>query len=748
MGFRIVSSCLLALVLMNSSFSQSAIQIQRLSAPIKFDGVINEPVWDKIDPYPMVQYEPVFLGEMSERTEIRAAYDDEYLYISAKMFTQNPSTITANSLYRDRYSGDDVFAVILDPFNDDQNGMRFFTTPAGTRFDQSISNDANTIGGNSPINGSWNTHWDVETTQTEEGWFAEMRIPFSSIGFQSNDGVAEMGLIVYRWLSYHNERHIYPEIPPNWDEGKIKPSKAKDIILNDVDAPRPIYFTPYALSGFLHQNTNSLNESESSFIYEDDFKNEFGFDIKYNVTNNLTMDLTANTDFAQVENDEQQLNLTRFSISYPEKRQFFQQRSGLFDFNYGDTRLFYSRKIGLDNGGNPVRIFGGARLTGRVGDLDVGFLNLQTASSQSLPSENFGVLRLKKGVFNPSSYAGGIVTSRIGADGESNVVLGLDTDLNIYGDDYVTFRVSQSIDSNVPESRRNSFSDNSIFRLALERRASTGILYRFFVNRTGQDFDPGIGFYKTINTSDYFYRLGYGWRPGENSAFNQHSFNIESYNILENETYDLRSRFIAFNWNSNFKNNGSLRSSIKYNQEHLLATEAFDLASQIYIPVSNYDFFEGSISYSSPRTRRLMSRFTFEYGELFDGTRTQYKIDPRWVANLHLEISGSYQLTMLRFPDANMREQTEFNAHVGRLKSEFALNKKISTSVFVQYSNVADLIGANFRFRYNFREGQDLWIVFDQTLNTILDGSRYGINELPRNENQSILIKYTHTFKM
>lgn len=748
MGFKIVSSCLLALVLMNNSFSQSAIEIQRLSEPITLDGIINEPVWDEIDSYPMIQYEPVFLGDMSERTEIRAAYDDEYLYISAKMFTKDPSTITANSLYRDRYSGDDVFAVILDPFNDDQNGMRFFTTPAGTRFDQSISNDANTIGGNSPINGSWNTYWDVETTQTEEGWFAEMRIPFSSIGFQSKDGVAEMGLIVYRWLSYHNERHIYPEIPPNWDEGKIKPSKAKDIILKDVDAPRPIYFTPYVLSGFLHQNTNTLNESGNSFLYENDFKNELGFDIKYNVTNNLTMDLTANTDFAQVENDEQQLNLTRFSISYPEKRQFFQQRSGLFDFNYGNTRLFYSRKIGLDNSGNPVRIFGGARLTGRVGDLDVGFLNLQTASSQSLPSENFGVLRLKKGILNSSSYTGGIITSRIGADGRSNVVLGLDTDLNIYSDDYLTFRVSQSIDSEVPETRKNSFSDNSIFRLAWERRASTGLLYRFFVNRTGQDFDPGIGFYKTINTSDYFYRLGYGWRPGENSAFNQHSFNIESYNILENETYDLRSRFIAFNWNSRFKNNGFLRSSIKYNQEHLLATEAFDLAGKIYIPVSNYDFFEGAISYSSPRTRRLMSRLAFEYGELFDGTRTQFKIDPRWVANLHLEISGSYQLTMLRFPNTNMREQTEFNAHVGQLKSEFAVNKKISTSVFVQYSNVADLIGANFRFRYNFREGQDLWIVFDQTLNTVLDGSRYGINILPRNENQSILIKYTHTFKM
>jgi len=733
---------------MGKVFSQSENEIHRLSKPITFDGIVDEPIWDEIKPYKMYQYEPVYLGEMSERTEIRTAYDDEYLYISAKMYTQDPSTITANSLYRDRYSGDDVFAVILDPFNDDQNGMRFFTTPAGTRFDQSIINDANTIGGNRPINSSWNTHWDVETTQTEEGWFAEMRIPFSSIGFQSKDGIAEMGLIVYRWLSHHNERHIYPNIPPNWDEGKIKPSKAKDIILKDVDAPRPVYFSPYVLTGFQKQNTNILDESGSSFIYDEDYKNEIGFDIKYNLTNNLTMDLTANTDFAQVENDEQRLNLSRFSISYPEKRQFFQQRSGLFDFNYGNTRLFYSRKIGLDSDGNPVRIFGGVRLTGRVGDLDVGFLNLQTQSSPILPSENFGVLRLKQGLLNSNSYAGGILTSRIGTNGRSNIVLGLDTDLNFYGDDFLTLKLSQSYDSDIAESVRDDFSNNSIFRITWERRASTGLYYRFFVNRTGDQFNPGIGFYRTLNTTDYFYSMGYGWLSDETSIFKQHSFGLTSYNIMENSSFDLRSRFIGLNWNSDFKNNSSFRAELKYNQEYLLTNEAFDLLGRIFIPVEDYNFIESSINYSTPRTKRLMTRFSAGYGKLFDGTRQQLRIDPRWVANQHLEISGSYQLTMLRFPELTGRNITDFNAHLGRLKGEFAFNKKISTSIFAQYSNVSELAGANFRFRYNFREGQDLWFVFDQTVNTELDGSRFGISTIPRVQNQSVLIKYTHTFKM
>lgn len=748
MFYNIVIGCLLVWILTANSFAQSANEIKRLSEPIILDGIINEPAWGEIDPYQMVQYEPVFLGDMSERTEIRTAYDDEYLYISAKMFTKDPSTITANSLYRDRYSGDDVFAVILDPFNDNQNGMRFFTTPAGTRFDQSISNDANRIGGNSPINSSWNTHWDVETSQDEQGWYAEMRIPFSSIGFQSSNGVAEMGLIVYRWLSHHNERHIFPEIPPNWDEGKIKPSKARDIILRDVNAPKPVYFTPYMLGGYVDENTNIINDSGTDFIYNEDYKTELGFDIKYNITNNLTMDLTANTDFAQVENDEQRLNLSRFSISFPEKRQFFQQRASLFDFNYGNTQLFYSRRIGLDSGGNPVRIYGGARVTGRIGNLDVGFLNLQTQSSPILPSENFGVLRLKQGVMNTNSYAGGILTSRIGSNGSSNIVLGLDTDLNFSGDDFLTLQLSQSYDSEVAESVRNDFSKNSIFRITWERRANTGLYYRFFVNRTGEEFNPGVGFYRTLNTSDYFYSMGYGWLSDETSIFKQHSFGLTSYNIMENSSFDLRSRFIELKWSSDFKDNSSFGTEIKYNQEYLLPNESFDLPGQIYIPVADYDFLESSINFRTPRTNRLMSRFSIDYGRLFDGTRTQFRIDPRWVANLHLEISGSYQLTMLRFPELSGRNKTDFNAHLGRLKGELAFNKKISTSIFLQYSNVSELMGGNFRFRYNFREGQDLWIVFDQTVNTELDGSRFGISTLPRIQNQSLLVKYTHTFKM
>lgn len=724
--------------------AQNTIKLSRISSPIILDGVIDEAAWAEIAPFKMVQYEPVFMGAMKDSTEIRVGYDDEFLYASAKMFTKDPSTIAANSLYRDKYSSDDVFAIVVDPFNDNKNGLRFFTTPAGVRFDQSIANDANSTGGFDAVNASWNTYWDVATSQTEEGWFAEMRIPFSSIGFQSKDGVAEMGLIVYRWLAYHNERHIYPAIPPNWSQGNIKPSQAQEVILTGVESKKPIYFTPYALAGF--SRNNQFIATGNKYEYDDDVKAELGFDLKYNLTSNLTLDITANTDFAQVEADDQQLNLSRFSLSFPEKRQFFQQRSGLFDFSYGNTKLFYSRKIGLDNQGNPVRIYGGARLTGRVGDLDIGFINLQTASNDNLNSENFSVLRLKQKAINQNSYIGGLLTSRIDVEGNTNLVLGFDGDFNIFGDDYIEAKVSQTMDSIVPEDRRFDFADNSIFRVTWQRRASVGLYYRFFVNRTGPDFNPGIGFYRAINTSDYYYSLGYGILAPEQSAFKKNSFQFSSYNILENDSYNVRSRFIAAEWETEFKSAGEFSAEIKYNQEHLLAFESFNLVNNIHIPVDNYDFLEVSIRYRTPNNKSFKSRFSFEFGQLFDGYRTQFEVEPTWVANIHFELSGSYKITQLDFPSAPGRTTEDFTAHLAQLRGQYALNKQLSASAFVQYSNISELAGANFRFRYNFSEGRDFWIVLNEQHYMDRDPIQFGRPRLPLIQNRSLLVKYTHTF--
>jgi len=468
------------------------VSLPRLDGVIELDGLSDEAAWSEIEPLPMTTYQPTFEAEPTERTEIRIAYDDNYIYASGRFYDSEPDNIRSNSLYRDRYSGDDTFALIIDTFNDNENALWFYTSPAGVRFDQAVTNDAEFSGGR-PINTSWNTHWDVATVQNEEGWFAEMRIPYSSLGFQSNDGQVVMGIIAYRFIVRKNERHIYPAIPPNWNMGFAKPSLAQDVVLEGVRSQKPLYVTPYTLGGF--SQTTHLNDAETAYDRADEVSPEIGLDVKYNLTNNLTLDATINTDFAQVEADDQQVNLTRFSLFFPEKRPFFQERAGIFSFDLGSQdRLFHSRRIGLSDDGNAVRILGGARLVGRVGEWDVGLIDMQTASFGELPSENFGVFRLRRRVINPFSYAGAMVTSRLGIDGSYNVAYGLDGSWRYAPDKYLTVKWAQTFEDEVIEPGAFDFLESGLLYLRLENRSRRGLGYNLSLSRSGATYQPEMGF--------------------------------------------------------------------------------------------------------------------------------------------------------------------------------------------------------------------------------------------------------------
>ena len=216
--------------------------VPRLSGPIQLDGVPDEAVWSEVPPLPLTMYFPTYEGTPQQRTEIRVAHDDEYFYAAGWFYDDDPAGIRVNSLYRDRWNGDDALAIYIDAFNDNQNAKWFGTTPSGMRFDLLVSDDGATL------NGSWDTFWDSETTITEEGWFVEVRIPFSSLGFQVDDsGSAVMGLTVTRLVSRTNERVTYPAIDPKF--AFRQPSVAQDVILQNVRSRKPIYITPYALTG-------------------------------------------------------------------------------------------------------------------------------------------------------------------------------------------------------------------------------------------------------------------------------------------------------------------------------------------------------------------------------------------------------------------------------------------------------------------------------------------------------------------
>jgi hypothetical protein len=345
----------------------------------------------------------------------------------------DPSEIRAFSLTRDTWNGDDTFGVLLDTFNDNENAVRFAGLPLGARFDMSISGDGQVeyTASAGPTGMSWNTHWEVRTRITDEGWFGEMRIPFSSLRFETEpDGSVVMGMMAYAYEPGAETRWTFPAIPRSALYTQV--SAWQDVRLHGIEPRNPVYVSPYGLAN----SVRSTELVETGDRYHDltDRGWEFGGDVKLNPTRNLTLDLTANTDFAAVEADQQQVNLTRFSLFFDEKRPFFQERAGIFEFATGTDRgtLFYSRRIGLSDG-RPVRILGGARLVGRVGSWDVGLTEMQTAEDGDLASENFGVLRVRRRVLNPHSYIGGMSTSRVASRGGYSITYSLDGQFRVRG---------------------------------------------------------------------------------------------------------------------------------------------------------------------------------------------------------------------------------------------------------------------------------------------------------------------------
>ena len=711
--------------------------LERITGDIQVDGKLDEPVWQQLSPLELTVFEPVYKEPMTEQTQIKVGYDDQYLYAAGWMYDSDPDNIRGNSMYRDLYSGDDVFAVILDTFNDHENGLWFMTNPNGVRLDMAISNDLEGGGGDPfgrVVNSSWNTFWDVVTTRTDEGWFAEMRIPFSSLGFQDEDGAVKMGMSVYRYISRKNERHVFPDTPPDWNMAFAKPSLFIPIRLENTRSQRPLYITPYTSGGF--SQLSDLNADETGYVQNDDFTGDVGVDLKYNVTSNLTLDLTVNTDFAQAEADDQQVNLTRFSLFFPEKRQFFQERAGIFEFRTQGRfdRLFHTRQIGL-NEGEAIPIIGGTRMVGRIGSWDVGLINMQTARSSLLPSENFGVYRLRRRVFNANSYLGVLATSRLGDDGSSNLVYGLDGIIRVADREFLEVKWAQTFDD---ESISNAPVDNGYGRLRLERRGQNGLSYIASVTWEGEEFNPGIGFVSRTNFVQPFGRLQYGWFTKNESSpirFIRPGFLFSTY--FRNNDGSVETGWYRHDWDIEMKSGDSHTLEVEARYEDLL--EPIEFPEETEVPVGSYDYYAFVWQYRMNSGKLIRTDAEMSVGSFFDGWNLQVEAEPTWNVSQNLELGLTYQFNRVRFPDRGQ----EFYVHLARMRAQVGFTTKMSISTFLQYNTANDALTANLRFRYNFREGNDLWLVYNEGRNT--DRFR-DTPALPEMESRTVLLKYTYTF--
>lgn len=720
----ILLAALFLLVAARPSSAQGAtdvpLEIARIATPITVDGVMNDEAWRGIQALPLTMYTPVFRGEPTERTEIRVAYDDDSFYAGGWFYDSDPKGIRINSLYRDRWNGDDTLAIYIDAFNDNQNAKWFGITPAGMRFDQLVSDDGNTM------NENWDSFWTAKTTMTDEGWFVEVRIPLSSIGFQVDDaGHAVMGLTVTRLVSRIGERVTFPAIDPKFPFRR--PSMAQDVMLRGVRSEKPLYVSPYVLA-----------QGDRTATTEADYSRQVGLDVRYPLSSQLTLDLTANTDFAQVEADDQQVALDRFPLFFPERRRFFQEAAGLFDFvTANSTRLFHSRRIGLTPDLQPVRILGGARLVGRVGLWDVGLLNMQTEDTLEVAGENFGVVRVRRSVLNPLSTVGVMATTYYGG-GRHNLALGVDSSLQVKGDDYIVLKWASTVDED--ERPETGFASRSLFDVGWERRTGRGLSYDWQLTRAGQDYRPELGFmprrdFTTANVVANWYFF-----TDEHKYFRRVYPGALAFSTFRNTDKELESGQYAFwvQWDAKIGGGGWIEP--KWFRENVLVP--FTIGGTATVPAGVYDFADLQVVYQMPSGSRLRADVDFRAGTYFDGTRTQVIVDPTWNASPHLELGAGYQLTRLRFDKRNEAA----DIHLLRFRIRTALDARASGNALIQYNSTTDRLDFNIRLRYNFSEGTDLWLVYNEGLDTDRRQASAASFEEPFVLSRALIVKYTHTF--
>jgi len=710
--------------------------IPRMLASVTLDGTSDEPAWDGIPLLPVVMMMPVFGRAPTERTEILLGHDGEHLYMAGRLYDGDPDGVQANSRMRDSDDGSsDWFGIIIDSFNDNENALAFFTTPFGLRWDAAIVNDATMQGDADPMDVSWNTFWDVATARTPQGWFAEFRIPLSSLRFQTEDGRASMGIITWRRISRKAEHITFPAIPQDWGMlGSFKPSQARDCVLEGVSGGRPVYAAPYALAGW--SRSAELDADSAAYLHARDARHELGLDVKYGITNNLTLDVTLNTDFAQVEADDEQINLTRFSLFFPEKRPFFLERASTFDFSFDESnRLFYSRRIGTSDG-IPTRLYGGLRLVGRVGEWDLGVLNVQAAATDETPSSNFGVVRLRRRVLNPYSHAGGIATTRVGTDGSYNVAYGLDGLLRLFGDDYLTVKWAQTFASGA-ESQVWSTDAGRLF-VNWERRTLKGLGYAVGSSYVGPAYDPAVGFEQRRDHTGANAELRYGWYPGAASALLSHTLFADGFALWRHADGAVESAEFGPGWEFESKTGFSGRVSPRVFRENV--PETFRLSDDADVPAGAYTFSALEAEVRTPWGRSLAAAVELTGGTLYDGRHVSVIVQA-WRASAALAIGADYEFSRVDFTARDQR----FVAHVARLRLQYMPSTTLSFRGFVQYSSSARAVTGNFRLRYNPREGVDLYLVYDETLNT----DRYrGLPHRPVSGGRTLMLKYTHTLAL
>jgi Domain of unknown function (DUF5916) len=713
------------------------IHIQKLQGAIVLDGLSDEPAWQQITPFPFIMLEPVYKGPPSYKTELLVTYDAQFIYVAARCYDGEPQKIVARNFLRDGWRGDDWVTFHIDAAGDKQNAVVFSVYPRGSKFDMSTANDGIETGGNT-YNSYFNMIWEAKSVINEKGWFLEMKIPFSILRFRMKDGKAVMGISSTRAIMRKGEYYQFPAAPQNAYDPIMQPSLKQPVVFEDFKAGSFYNITPSLITNW--EQNQHLDGSGQKYISTSKLKPNASLDVKYGISPTLTLDATVNTDFAQAEADRQQFNLSRFSIFFPERRLFFQEQAGYYDFNSGSTtQLFYSRTIGLKDGA-IIPVAGGLRLTGKAGPWDVGLLNMQTQSGNvgdtlHVPTENFGVVRLRRKAFNSHSYFGGIFTSRFNNQ-THNFAGGLDALIRVKGDQYLTAAVAKTVDKGYFSYK--NLTASGMMHLVYELRRTDRFFYKAGYNYIGNDYNPAAGFVARKNFHELFGNIFYGKFPKDQSAL----FKYMKFNAGADAYWSATSSKLE-SWNgygggrvTTFKGH---EYQVFLNHYYEKLVDSLPFSDVLSVPPGGYHFGDIWMIYNSPPNLNIKKEITLITGPFYDGWRYSGNLSAVFNINKFVELESGYKIEYLRFKKRNLEEAI----HIARLRLNVATNLHFSGSIEAQYNSAIDHTLVNGRMRYNFRDGHDIYIVYNEVLNN------NRVNYLPKlpviNE-QQVLIKYVYTF--
>ena len=675
------------------------IEARRIDRAPTIDGRLDEDVWQSA---PIVeeftQQEPREGEAATERTEVRMLYDSSNLYIGVRAFDSAPEGIIATEMRRDSQQmlNEDNFQVIIDTFNDSRSGYMFVTNPLGAKLEQQIfeEGEGSTFGPNSNINIDWDGVWNVRSRRTEDGWTAEIAIPMRTLRFMPGEQQT-WGINFSRLIRRKNESVFWAPIPKAYSLTRVSLAGSLDG-LESLSQGVDLRIKPFVVIGSSGERVDGSMEASGL--------GDVGLDMTYGVTSGLNLDVTVNTDFAQVEVDEQQVNLTRFSLFFPEKRDFFLENSGLFTVSTLTPRtrtadLFFSRRVGLSSSGQPVPLIAGGRLTGKAGRNNIAVMNIQTGDAFGESGENFLVSRYSRDVLSKSKI-GGLFINKASADGSSfNRTMAVDTTL-AFGNLAINSFLAKTSSPDI-------VTGDMAYYGRVEWLSPHWNLMAEYAD-VQDNFNAEVGFVPRRGIRSTRFRFAPTPRPKR--------FNIRMMLPMYDLTYttDQNNRLVTrkAHYMNGFRMEDGSFINLVYNDRLEVIDQPFEIAEGVMIPPGSYNFGEPQFSYSSDPSKRVFYMLRYAPQGFFGGTRKEYNATIGFRANSRFALEAGYVRNDVELPGG------VFEVNLGGLRIDYALSPRTTIRSVIQYNSVTDQINTSVRFNLRYTPGSDFYISYDELRDT------------------------------